>query len=75
MPHEQIPDMLGRALSGTKYGVSQTRGKYGLGAKMALIWCDLITRTIVHGFEFVADKVEPGDKEQDGSTVVGAGRR
>ena len=25
-------------LSGSKYGVRQTRGKFGLGAKMALIW-------------------------------------
>ena len=38
MKHEDIPDMLGRVLSGTKFGVRQTRGKFGLGAKMALIW-------------------------------------
>lgn len=38
MRHEDIPDMLGRVLSGTKFGVRQTRGKFGLGAKMALIW-------------------------------------
>lgn len=33
-----IPDMMGRVLSGSKYGVRQTRGKFGLGAKMALVW-------------------------------------
>jgi DNA topoisomerase VI subunit B len=38
MQHEKIPDLLGRVLSGSKYGVRQTRGKFGLGAKMALIW-------------------------------------
>ncbi|CAJ1967245.1 unnamed protein product [Cylindrotheca closterium] len=38
MRHEKIPDLLGRVLSGSKYGVRQTRGKFGLGAKMALIW-------------------------------------
>ena len=38
MPHEKIPDFLGRVLAGSKYGVRQTRGKFGLGAKMALIW-------------------------------------
>ena len=38
MKHENIPNMLGRVLSGSKYGVRQTRGKFGLGAKMALIW-------------------------------------
>lgn len=43
MQHEDIPDMLGRVLSGTKYGVKQTRGKFGLGAKMALIWSKMST--------------------------------
>ncbi|CAG9461021.1 unnamed protein product [Pedinophyceae sp. YPF-701] len=43
MPHKDIPDMLGRVLSGTKYGVRQTRGKFGLGAKMALIWAKMST--------------------------------
>lgn len=38
MQHDDIPNMLGRVLSGTKYGVRQTRGKFGLGSKMALIW-------------------------------------
>ncbi|ETV82551.1 DNA topoisomerase VI, B subunit, variant [Aphanomyces astaci] len=42
MAHAQIPNMLGRVLAGSKYGVRQTRGKFGLGAKMArtcaLIW-------------------------------------
>lgn len=38
MMHDAIPDLLGRVLSGSKYGVRQTRGKFGLGAKMALIW-------------------------------------
>jgi DNA topoisomerase VI subunit B len=38
MSHAKIPDLLGRVLSGSKYGVRQTRGKFGLGAKMALIW-------------------------------------
>lgn len=43
MPHADIPNMLGRVLSGTKYGVKQTRGKFGLGAKMALIWSKMTT--------------------------------
>ncbi|KAG6509183.1 hypothetical protein ZIOFF_034574 [Zingiber officinale] len=34
MPHDEIPNMFGRVLSGTKYGLKQTRGKFGLGAKM-----------------------------------------
>jgi DNA topoisomerase-6 subunit B len=37
MPHDDIPNMLGRVLSGTKYGLKQTRGKFGLGAKMVSI--------------------------------------
>lgn len=43
MPHAQIPEMLGKVLSGTKYGMQQTRGKFGLGAKMALIWSKMTT--------------------------------
>ena len=35
--------MLGRVLSGTKYGVRQARGKFGLGSKMALIWSKMST--------------------------------
>jgi DNA topoisomerase VI subunit B len=38
MPHDQVPNMLGRVLSGSNYGLRQTRGKFGLGSKMALIW-------------------------------------
>jgi len=38
MPHDRIPQMLGIVLSSTKYGLRQTRGKFGLGAKMALVW-------------------------------------
>ncbi|EIE26704.1 hypothetical protein COCSUDRAFT_11853 [Coccomyxa subellipsoidea C-169] len=43
MPHKDIPNLLGRVLSGTKYGLQQTRGKFGLGAKMALIWSKMST--------------------------------
>ena len=44
MPHSDIPNMLGRVLSSTKYDVvQQTRGKFGLGAKMALIWAKMST--------------------------------
>lgn len=38
LPLVQIPKMLGVVLSSSKYGVRQARGKYGMGAKMALIW-------------------------------------
>lgn len=43
MPDKDIPNLLGRVLSGTKYGIQQTRGKFGLGAKMALIWSKMST--------------------------------
>lgn len=43
MPHDSIPEMFGIVLSGTKYNVKQTRGKFGLGAKMALIWSKMTT--------------------------------
>ena len=43
MRHDDIPLLMGRVLSGTKYGVKQQRGRFGLGAKMALIWSQMST--------------------------------
>jgi len=43
MPHNDIPRMMGIVLSSTKYGVKQNRGRFGLGAKMALIWSKMTT--------------------------------
>lgn len=43
MPHADIPRMLGRVLSGSKYQLRQARGRFGLGAKMALIWSKMTT--------------------------------
>ncbi|KNC81721.1 hypothetical protein SARC_05962 [Sphaeroforma arctica JP610] len=43
MRHEDIPNMFGRVLAGTKYQVKQNRGRFGLGAKMALIWAKMST--------------------------------
>ena len=34
LPEDSIGFMLGRVLSGSKHGIRQTRGKFGLGAKM-----------------------------------------
>jgi DNA topoisomerase VI subunit B len=57
MPHNDIPDMLGRVLSGTKYGVGQTRGKFGLGAKMALLWSKMTT-----GMPFLIESAQAGQE-------------
>lgn len=43
MAHEDVPNMMGRVLAGTKYSVRQARGKFGLGSKMALIWSKMST--------------------------------
>jgi len=48
MPHASIPNMLGIVLSSTKYGVKQSRGKFGLGAKMALVWAKKSTGLPIH---------------------------
>jgi len=37
MVHKDIPQMMGIVLSSTKYGVRQTRGKFGIGAKAVRI--------------------------------------
>jgi hypothetical protein len=60
MAHDDIPRMLGVVLSGTKYGVRQARGKFGLGAKMALIWAKQTTgqpiqvRSALRGQDFIS---------------------
>jgi DNA topoisomerase VI subunit B len=75
MPHDDIPDMLGRVLSGTKYGVRQTRGKFGLGAKMALIWSKMTTglpfeiRAATEGSAFVSRYVLDIDIHRNEPTV------
>eukprot|EP00172_Hildenbrandia_rubra_P003163 Plantae.Rhodophyta-Hildenbrandia_rubra.ctg4724.p2 GENE.Plantae.Rhodophyta-Hildenbrandia_rubra.ctg4724~~Plantae.Rhodophyta-Hildenbrandia_rubra.ctg4724.p2 ORF type:complete len:687 (+),score=144.55 Plantae.Rhodophyta-Hildenbrandia_rubra.ctg4724:4625-6685(+) len=43
MAHDDVPQMMGRVLAGTKYRVQQSRGKFGLGSKMALIWSKMST--------------------------------
>ncbi|XP_052623305.1 DNA topoisomerase 6 subunit B [Lactuca sativa] len=44
MPHDAIPNMFGQVLFRKKYGVKQTRGKFGFGgAKMVSIWSKMST--------------------------------
>ena len=61
MPSDDIPNMLGRVLSSTKYNsVQQTRGKFGLGAKMVLIWSQMRVaqpmevKSCLQGQEFIS---------------------
>ena len=53
MPHSEVPDMLGRVLSGSNYSLRQTRGKFGLGSKMALIWAKKSTGNYEILFVFI----------------------
>ena len=75
MEHNDIPNMLGRVLSGTKYGVRQTRGKFGLGSKMALIWSKQTTglpirvRSAQPGQNFVSEYVLDIDIEKNAPNV------
>lgn len=45
---ENIGNMLGKVLSGSKHGIRQTRGKFGLGSKMALIWAKKSSGLPIH---------------------------
>eukprot|EP00037_Helgoeca_nana_P010926 m.97126 g.97126 ORF g.97126 m.97126 type:complete len:667 (+) comp20505_c0_seq1:61-2061(+) len=58
MPHDEVPNMLARVLSGSKYGIQQSRGRFGLGAKMALIWSKMTTAG-----ELVAYTSQKGKKD------------
>ncbi|MHA2363895.1 MAG: DNA topoisomerase VI subunit B [Candidatus Hodarchaeales archaeon] len=37
VPEKDVPDLFGRVLTGSNYGARQTRGRFGLGAKMVLL--------------------------------------
>ena len=37
VPQEAVPDLFGRVLTGSNYGARQSRGRFGLGAKMVLL--------------------------------------
>lgn len=43
VPPQVIPDAFGRVLYSSKYKFRQTRGMYGLGAKMAILYAQLTT--------------------------------
>ena len=43
MSSHNIGELLGRVLSGSKHGTKQTRGKFGLGAKMVRTVCMCVT--------------------------------
>ena len=47
---DSVGNMLGRVLSGSKHGVRQTRGKFGLGAKMAVSICLHVSIFCYHNF-------------------------
>jgi hypothetical protein len=52
LPEDSIGSMLGRVLSGSKHGIRQTRGKFGLGAKMVGILPMLLVRIpfVIHRY-------------------------
>ncbi len=45
---EQINKAFGKALSGTKYGIRQSRGHFGLGGAMSLLWGQITTNRPTH---------------------------
>ena len=70
MSHDAIPQLLGRVLTGSKYGVRQTRGKFGLGAKMALIWSKKSTGIPITVISSHIERSDEGIKSKDGSYLT-----
>ena len=56
MPHNELPKMFGKVLSGTKYKLKQSRGRFGLGAKMALVHAKQTTAKPLEVWTAQADK-------------------
>jgi DNA topoisomerase-6 subunit B len=68
---ENIGDMLGRVLSGSKHGIRQTRGKFGLGAKMVRLLTSSLVADVSNaltcstGINLVQEVVRPADTDPD----------
>ncbi|MFQ6084656.1 MAG: DNA topoisomerase VI subunit B [Candidatus Bathyarchaeia archaeon] len=45
VPHEEVPRCFGRVLFGSKYLLQQTRGTFGLGGTMAILYAQITTNT------------------------------
>jgi len=71
MPHNEVPDMLGRVLSGSNYSLRQTRGKFGLGSKMALIWAKKSTGKYMGKRQEIKKAVDREDPKQNTKTDPG----
>lgn len=47
IPPENVPEAFGRVLYGSKYGLRQRRGTFGLGVTMAVLYAQMTTNTPV----------------------------
>lgn len=48
LPHDVIPSAFGQVLFGSKYKLRQTRGTFGLGGKMAILYGQITTHSKTH---------------------------
>jgi DNA topoisomerase-6 subunit B len=55
IPHDIIPSAFGQVLFGSKYKLRQTRGTFGLGGKMAILYGQITT----HGFATIMSSTGP----------------
>ncbi len=66
IPHDIIPSAFGQVLFGSKYKLRQTRGTFGLGGKMAILYGQITThgaatimsstgRTKIHQYDLMID--------------------
>jgi len=55
VPDEKIPMAFGKVLYGSKYGLRQSRGTFGLGGTMALLYGQITTNVPAHVVSSVGD--------------------
>jgi DNA topoisomerase-6 subunit B len=55
IPHDIIPSAFGQVLFGSKYKLRQTRGTFGLGGKMAILYGQITT----HGAAIISSSTGP----------------
>ncbi|OYT62376.1 MAG: DNA topoisomerase VI subunit B [Thermofilum sp. ex4484_15] len=48
IPYDEIPNVFGRVFYGSKYVIKQSRGVFGLGIKMAVLYAQITTGTPIY---------------------------
>ncbi|MFX0055807.1 MAG: DNA topoisomerase VI subunit B [Promethearchaeota archaeon] len=61
MPHDDVPQLIGKMLTGTKFTLRQSRGTFGLGGSLALLYGQVTTQKPI---EIVTSQVGTNERHR-----------